>query len=62
MPGTDGVASNCVLSVLFATAISGMPSPLKSPTATNSGPTPVEYLELLWKVPSPFPRNTSTAL
>ena len=46
----------------LVTARSGMPSPLKSPTATNSGAVPTVSVDFVVKVPSPLPSNTVTVL
>src|SRR5712664_3294630 len=46
----------------LATARSSHPSPLKSPTATETGLSPAAKLSAAWKVPSPFPRSTETLL
>jgi hypothetical protein len=47
-----------------ATAMSGRPSPLKSPTATASGCVAVDTDRLVatWKVVSPTPIRTDTSL
>src|SRR5262249_44485462 len=47
---------------LLATARSNFPSPLKSPTATERGFTPVAGEDIKLKVPSPWPRKTLTVL
>src|SRR5580658_6607465 len=51
-----------VLSILLATAKSGTPSPLKSPTVTSIGPRPVAYCTYGWKLPLPLPNRTETVL
>ena len=40
--------------------ISSLPSPLKSPTATELAPFPAERTVAAWKVPSPFPNKILT--
>src|SRR5271166_6300927 len=47
-------------SVELVTARSAMPSPLKSPTATNKGPPPTSYATGGWKLPSRLPSSTLT--
>src|SRR5439155_24265166 len=44
----------------FATAKSGLPSPLKSPTATKAGRLPAAYLTGVCRLPSPLPKSTAT--
>ena len=44
----------------MATARSGSPSPLKSPTATEVGPLPAAKLRAAWKLPSPLLKGTET--
>ena len=51
-----------VLLPAFATARSGLLSPLKSPTATAVGLDPTLKVMAVWKVPSPFPSKISTLL
>src|SRR5882757_2065757 len=51
-----------VLLKVFATARSDLPSPLKSPTATDSGLLPVDGLAAAVNVPSPLPNRTVTVL
>src|SRR5262249_19807533 len=46
---------------LFATAASGRPSPLKSPTATDAGAVPAAKVMGFRIVVSPFPSQTSAA-
>src|SRR5207253_6532068 len=57
-------ASNTVtvLELKFATARSGTPSRLKSPTATDSGFVPTAKVSAAWKVPLPLPSSTETLL
>src|SRR2546426_470431 len=47
---------------MAATARSGIPSPLKSPTAAERGREPVAKFRAAWKVPSPLPSSTETLL
>ena len=49
-----------VLSAKFATARSGIPSPLKSPTTTPCGSSPTVKAVCDPKVPSPTPSRTLT--
>src|SRR5206468_1744930 len=51
-----------LLELKFATARSGSESPLKSPTATDSGALPTPKLVAVPKVPSPFPSRIETLL
>src|SRR5947207_8469217 len=44
----------------LATTRSDLPSPLKSPTATDLARYPTRLLLPLWKLPSPLPNNTQT--
>src|SRR6266567_1891843 len=55
-------STEMVLSLWLATTKSGLPSPLKSPTATKAGALPTRKLSGPWKVPSPLPRSTETLL
>jgi len=45
---------------LFATARSGMPSSLKSPTAIQFAPTPAAGVDFVVNVPLPLPRRIDT--
>ena len=45
---------------MLATARSGLPSPLKSPTATKEGAVAVPYFMAAWNVPSPLPNKIET--
>ena len=49
-----------VLRRVFATARSGLPSPFRSPIATEKGRAPVAIVELGRKVPSPLLSSTET--
>ena len=42
--------------------MSGMPSPLRSATATETAAVPVAKVSLVWKEPSRLPRSTLTLL
>src|SRR5437660_165597 len=55
-------STEMVLSLRLATTKSGLPSPLKSPTATKAGASPTRELSGTWKVPSPLPSSTATLL
>jgi len=46
----------------FAAARSSLPSPLKSPIATDDTLAPATKLIAAWNVPSPFPSRTETLL
>src|SRR5262249_42510361 len=46
----------------LATARWGWPSPLKPPTATETGKSPAAKWAGRWKVPSPLPSSTLTVL
>src|SRR5947209_4767783 len=58
LPGSTEIA----LAFTLATARSGLPSPLKSPTATPAGPLPTVNCDAGWKVPSPLPSSSETLL
>jgi len=47
---------------LFAVAKSGFVSPMKSPTATETGPPPTPKLTAVEKPPKPVPVRTETLL
>src|SRR5438105_13157387 len=47
---------------LLAAARSCLPSPLKSPTAIDSGCVPTSRLVAGWKLPSPLPSSTDRLL
>src|SRR5439155_18761313 len=47
---------------MVATARSGLPSPSKSPTPSDTGPHPTPKLVGCPKEPSPFPRRIETTL
>src|SRR5437879_9731988 len=49
-----------VLDPALATARSGLPSLLKSPTATDQGAPPAAKFRAAWKVPLPLPSSTET--
>src|SRR5207244_8704586 len=51
-----------VLDPALATARSGLPSLLKSPTATDQGAPPAAKFRAAWKVPLPLPSSTETVL
>src|SRR6266568_2408223 len=55
-------STKMVLSLRLATTKSGLPSPLKSPTATKAGALPTRKLSGVRKVPSPLPSSTETLL
>src|SRR5260370_749702 len=55
-------STETVLSLLLATTKSGLPSPLKSPTASEVGALPTRKLSGAPKVPSPLPSSTETLL
>ena len=46
----------------LAVAISKLPSPLKSPIATDTGPLPATIWMAGWNVPSGLPNSTKTVL
>src|SRR5438128_2486728 len=56
------ISTETLLEKSLVTARSGLPSPLKSPTATEEGLVPVAKLCAGWKVPSPLPSSTDTSL
>ena len=53
-------STETVLEALFAVARSGLPSPFRSPIATDQGWLPVPKSACTPKVPSPFPISTET--
>src|SRR5438105_4381216 len=55
-------STDTLLEPLFATTRSGLPSLLKSPTATETGLDPTEKLVAAVKPPVPLPRSTDTSL
>ena len=54
-------STETVLEPLFATARSNLPSPLRSPIATEEGPLPVPKSAFGPNDPSPAPSRTETA-
>src|SRR5215471_18412905 len=54
------ISTETLLEVKLATARSDIPSPLKSPTATEKGPLPTPKYAVGRKVPSPMPSSTNT--
>src|SRR5215471_3215997 len=56
------IKTETLLEPELATARSGLPSPSKSPTATETGPLPAPKSCAAWKLPSPLPKSTETLL
>src|SRR5439155_5819952 len=59
---TETVLGPRMLKSKLATARSGCPSLLTSPTAMERGPVPVLKFRGAWNVPSPLPSSTETSL
>jgi hypothetical protein len=54
------ISTETLLEAALATARSGRPSPLKSPTATAAGAVPTAKFTAGWKLPWPLPRSRLT--
>src|SRR5260370_31358322 len=55
------ISTETSLEYWLATARSGRPSRLKSPTAMDQAKLPAAKLRGAWKLPSPLPKSTETS-